>query len=129
MSWVWGWRETCDRCGKTCATLLTGGYTIGGLLGVIIGGSIHYEVESGSNVGIGFAIGAGIFLLSVIAAFVTRTDKEDGFMAWCNIWFFAGSRNLSCTFKPNAKPWELKMVRPTALCVCSSYIDQELHRL
>lgn len=27
ISWVWGWRETADKCGTMCARLLTFGYT------------------------------------------------------------------------------------------------------
>lgn len=76
---------------------------------MIVGGSIHYETAPGVNVGIGFGIGFAIFMICMLAAFVTRTNKEDGFKAWIDIWFFAGARNLSVTFKPNPKPWELRM--------------------
>ena len=90
------------------AAIFTGGFTVASVLGCAIAGALHYAVESGNNIGIGFAIGVGIFAISIVAAFLTRSGeaKEGGFMDWAKIVCFAGSRNLRSTFKHNPKRWE-----------------------
>ena len=90
-----------------CAQAYTYGFTAATIIGCVVAGALHYAVDTGINVAIGICLGVGLFAISVVVAFVVRTDKDHGFMEWFKIVVWAGSRNLRNTFKHNPSKVEV----------------------
>eukprot|EP00892_Ulva_mutabilis_P009294 jgi/Ulvmu1/6737/UM030_0072.1 len=105
VSWVWGYRETKQKCGRASALVLTWGFLAASTAGVALSGCLHYATAPGANIGIGAAAGTAICACTTAAAFACRADQQQPLRLWLDAWVFAGTRNLRNTFqsRPSAR--------------------------
>jgi hypothetical protein len=89
------------------AAIFTGGFTAACLIGCGLAGGLHGQnFGTGINVLVGFAVGVFIFAMSIVFAFLSRSDLEQTLMEWGTIVIWAGTRNLRVTFKHDPARWE-----------------------
>eukprot|EP00951_Prasinocladus_malaysianus_P017275 scaffold135910_cov44-Prasinocladus_malaysianus.AAC.1 len=102
VGWVYGDADSRERVGSLATNLYTGGFCFASILAVLLCGAL-VEQPNYLGLAVGIPVGAGIFFISMFAAFATRSDKSMGLKEFFDSVAFCGTEKLRHTINENAR--------------------------